>query len=305
MSKQQGSFQPPFQLAEEWGEIKSLREECPGVYYLATASDLSTICREFYAVMPDAIPSIISEEAASYGRQAGNVLLFEYEVENSGWHLVAFEITRYRVKQGLPLDRFDSLYCEAIFAAERYPQYFGGMIPPRDTPCGLTTRVKEVCNGVYFLDTMQCQWVLAVAYPIWESSFSDFVKGIGEFCKTDRGMGEMEAQYLFFRRDRCAPAIYELLTLPEYQGLMRFIHSRACLETQLFQQFPEYAVWNNQSEMSGCGRGDILDNLLAMLGCQVEPSDSDDGEEATARRLENCVHFWPDLLQQELLRLPK
>lgn len=305
MKEKMEKEQLPFQISEaDWGEVRAVDEVCPGVYYLATSDGDHPFCREFYAVLQEAVPRIISEEAFSYDQPAGLVRLFEYEVENSGWPVISFEVKRYRVIHGLPLDKYDSLYASAIYAAEHYTDYFGGMLPPRNTPYGLTTRVKKVAEGVFFLDTLQCQWLLAVASPIWLTDFSDFVRGVGEFCKDDCEAGEEEAKYLFFRRDRCAPAIYELLVCSDYQGLTKYIHSKECLETQLYQRFPEYVIWNNGNELSGHGKGDILNDLLAMLGCPLE-DDGEEDEEAAARRQENCIHFWPELAGQELLLLPE
>ena len=98
MKEKMEKEQLPFQISEaDWGEVRALDEVCPGVYYLATSDGDHPFCREFYAVLQEAVPRIISEEAFSYGQPAGLVRLFEYEVENSGWPVISFEVKRYRV----------------------------------------------------------------------------------------------------------------------------------------------------------------------------------------------------------------
>lgn len=286
---------------EVWGEIKSMEEVCPGVFYLTTNRPGHIICREMYAVMPD---SIISEEALAYGESAdGGLHIFEYEVDGSGWELVHYELLRYQAKHGIPIDETDSLYCSAIYAADRYPAYFGGLIPPRITPWGLTLRYKKAAEGIFFLETDHCEWVLALSYPIWSVELSDVAKHLGKQCSLDKQMGEEEAEYLYFKRDACAPPIYELLDSSEYKGLFKFIRSKEVLETHLSRWFPEYVIWHNSMELSGHGISDILENLLGAFGCRPEVSD-EQAEEKQAQRISNCIRYMPELEELEHLLLP-
>ncbi len=285
----------------EWGDIVCVKEECPGVFYLATKSEYQIICREMYAVTESAVPAIISTEALHYGRRVGHLVIFEYGVEGAGWEIVNYEICRYRVKNNIPLED-DSLYCIAIYGAEKYPEYFGGLLPPRHTPYGLTVRTKKVTEGLYFLETGKCQWVLAIAYIIWNCDLSEYAQARGAFSQADRMEGVEECQYMFFDEGNCALPIYELLQVEDYHSLERYISSRETLETLLYLQHPEYVIENNMSELSGHGKGDMLFDVLALSGYDV-PDKEESGEE-TARRIANCVHITPGAEKVRLLNLP-
>lgn len=290
-------------LQEQWGEVVQTNQECPGVYHVATQSPGQLAYREFYAVLPEAIPDIVSEDALLYGTEVEGGHLFEYDVAGNGWDIISYEIMRYRTKRGIPLGENQSLYSEAIYAAEKYPDYFGGLVAPRITPWGLTVRVKKAAEGIFFLETEECEWVLALANPIWDVDLSDYVVNLGEHCDEDQRMGEWEAQYLYFQRDICAPAIYELLDRKEHQGLLSFIPSREVLETQVYRQCPDYAVWHNAMQVSGQGKTDLLTNLLTVLK-GVREDDDRSPEELAALRTASCVHYVPELADVELLLLP-
>lgn len=256
----------PFVLpVEQWGEIAEASEECPGVYYVATQNGDCGAGREMYAAMKNAIPSIISAETASYGTQVENAILFEYGVEGSGWPLARFEIMRYKKKNGIPEEDGDTLYSSAAFAADVYPDYFGGYIPPRMTPWGVVIRVKRAEEGIFFLETINCEWVLAVAYIIWESELSEAARKYGVLCDYDTMLGEQEAKYLYFRRDKCAAALYELTCFGNNPKCKAYIVSHEVLETQIYQQNPEYAIWHNRWELEGYGMKNMLWCLLTEM----------------------------------------
>lgn len=295
----------PYQLNSEiWGEIQHMEMECPGVYYLGTRpNDRSHIGREMYAVVPDEADGVISEETLQYGKKDGKVCLFEYDVPGSGYELVRYEISRHFVKSGISLeDRHSSLYCTAIYAAENYPEYFGGLLPPRHTPYGLTVRTKKVAEGVYFLETDKCQWVLAVAYPIWNCDLSEDVQRLGKTSKADILSGTEEAQYLFFEEKCCAPAIYELKQVEDYRGLDKCIRSSLALETHLYLHHLDYAISHNIMELTGHGMGDFLTDILAALGAELP--ENEETEEQQAKRIARCIHFTPEEVGQRLLMLP-
>ncbi len=287
-----------------WGEIRQVQAECPGVFYLGmSATDAHPYGRELFAVTPEAARSIISEEVLAYGIAEGEVYLFEYGVEHSGYTLVQYEICRYRKMHGIPESReTGSLYCTAVYAAEQYPEYFGGLLPPRNTPFGLTVRCKKAAEGLYFLETDQCQWILAVAYPIWSCDLSNEVQKLGCFCEVDLRAKELEARYLFFEESRCAPAIYELLEVSEYQGLTKYISSRSVLETELCLNYPEYTLHHNFLEMAGHGRSDLLNDLLSAFGGSIP--DEPESEAQRAQRISNCIHLNEEAVGRRLLTLP-
>lgn len=292
----------PYILDEtKWGRVAHVEEECPGVFYLATEADEKFFCREIYAVTSTATPAIISEEALQYGKRDGQLILFEHELEGAGWDIIHYEICRYRIKNKLPLGG-DSLYCLAIYASEKYPEYFGGLLPPRYTPFGLTVRTKKAAEGVYFLETDRCQWVLAVAYIIWNNDLSEYAKKQGTIYEGDKQIGVDECQYMFFDEGTYAVPIYELLKMQDYDGLKSYIRSNKILESYLYFRHPEYTVGNNILKMSGHGSTDILLNILTSLGC--EAPDELETEEEAAQRLANCICFTPGAEKERLLNLP-
>ncbi len=302
----------PFMLDENcWGKLNEVTEECPGVYYVCTMpEDGKGMGRELYVVTRAATPSIISPEVIARGIETENVWVFEYIDIDSIYNLVKYEIMRYRVKHGLDLEEVDSaLYCSAIYNAECFPWYFGGTIPPRSTPFGLTVRVKKAGEGLFFLETDQCRWVLAVSFPIWGAELSETARGLGTLGNDDLSIEVKEACYLFLPRERCAPAIYELLDSPDHKGLALFIKSKQVLETYLWEHFPEYALEHNGLEISKNGGADILENLLKSLSIEtaeildVDAHDEDE-ERRNKRRIKNCITYCKELTGQELLLLP-
>lgn len=292
----------PFRLDEGcWGKLDRAVEECPGVYYVCVSRE-EALGRELYVVTEDAVPAIISQEVIDYGIQTDGVWVFEYKDTDSVYHLVNYELTRYRVKHGIPLEEgTDSLYTLSVYCGEFFPWYFGGTIPPRSTPFGLTVRVKKVGEGLFFLETDQCRWVLAVSYPIWSIELSEYTLGLGTLCHDDLAALAKQSRYLCFPRERCAPAIYELLDSPDHRELLRFISSIPVLEAHLWEHFPEYALSHNASELSGNGKTDILERLLKELGAEVPKIEE---EAKLKQRAENCIAYTKELAGQELLLLP-
>lgn len=293
----------PFRLSEDMGAILDVELRCPGIYYVTTTGNRGHAGREHYVVLREAVPDIISPEVLAYGKPIEDGgYEFEHEVEGSGWELVTFEMERYKVKQGIPFENGENIYASAIYHADKYPGYFGGHIPPRMTPWGLTIRWKKASEGVYFLETDRCEWVLALAQPFWSIDISELAQELGEECEADLQLDAEEAVYRYFRGDGMAPAIYELLDFKDHCGLLDYIHSKEALETYLYTHCPEYVLQYNATEMSGHGKSDILENLLGVFGCPVPEGDIGDAQK---RRMTNCIHYYPELAEVELLRLPK
>lgn len=293
----------PANLDNDIGYIKHIELLCPGVYHVLAKPLNGRICHEHYVVVPEATPDIISKETLSYGISVGEgAYEFEHEVEGSGWELVDFEVERYKAKCGQLKNSKRKLFCSAVYNMGKYPGYFGGHIPPRMTPWGLTIRWKKASEGIFFLETDRCEWILALAHPFWSIDLSNLVSTYGEFCATDLQLGREEAVYRYFRGFDIAPAIFDLLDYEDNQGLMDFIYSREALETYLYIHCPKFVLQYNAAEISGQGKSDVLDQLLRAFGYS---SLIDDTEETQERRLANCIHFYPELAGTELLRLPK
>lgn len=284
------------------GEVTRLIEECPGVFYAATLAPGEFLGREYYFITPGAVPRIISAEVLQYGVPIDNgCYIFEHGIPRSGWELVHFEILRYLVKHGNPLEECESLYSASVNYSDIYPAYFGGVIPPRCTPWGPVIRQKMASNGVFFLETDRAEWILAVYHPIWSGELSGVAQAYGTVCDADLHIGPEEAIYLYFKAPNYAPPIFELMGIPEYSGLQNYIKSTETLEAYLTTYCPEYMVWHNVSELSGNGKEDMLKNLLKILGAPLEDTDAPDNRQ---QRIDNCIHYSPGLDITELLLLP-
>jgi len=292
-------FVNPFALPDaDWDDLRSITEECPGVFYLVIHIADFKLPREMYAVMPSAIPKIISKEAIVYGNEIEGIYFFEYEgefnTEHSGWNVIKYEILRYKTKHGIACDEADSLYSIAIFSASQYPEYFGEPIPPRFTPWGAVVRYKKAASGVFFLETDRSEWILALSYPVWSVDISDSVQQLGSLCDADKFTGQDEAEYLYFQRNKCAPAIFELLQIKKYEGIKNFIYSQEILETALYMQAPTYVIAKN---LAG-GKDDFLVELSKLLGIPIETL-------LNPKTGIQYIQYHPELANHELLKLPE
>lgn len=253
----------PFKLDEaQWGTINEVTEKCPGVYGVCTDPTEGRYAgRKLFAVTSAAVPSIISQEVIDHGIKAGDAWVFEYTGPDSIYNLVRFEVTQYRVKRGLPPDESeDTLHSFSVYYGEYFPWYFGGTIPPRNTPFGLTIRVKKASEGLFFLETDQCRWVLAISFPIWYCELTPYVTKLGTLCDDDLSTRVTLSRYLFIPIERCAPAIDELLQGPDHKGLQQFVRSKEALDAALQKHFPEYFLEDEacRANRSGTDRADYL-----------------------------------------------
>lgn len=295
----------PFVFDEEtWGEVVRAEEIVAGVFELAVRRVEDIVSREVYVVLPCAVPAVISYETISYGTPADGTTVFIHEKDWNGWELVDYELKRHKTRLDPSEANKEELFSGMVYTAEKYPAYFGGLIPPRCTPWGLTLRVKTVAEGVYFLETDSLEWVLAVANMIWDVDLSDASKRLGCLCEQDRQMRRREAQYLYFQKKNWGPVVYELLEYPEYQRFLEFISSKEALETQIYLQHPEYALCHNQAQATGNGKSDMLTNLLVYFG-EMEESDEEASEEVNQRRMACCIHYYPDHVNDTVFLLPE
>ncbi len=94
-------------LAYELGEVRSWKEECPGVYYLNVLPANGT-CGEYYVILET---SPISQDVRAMGEQLHNTWALAYPMESDDgarW-AVEYEVLRYKVSHGLPLPESTSL----------------------------------------------------------------------------------------------------------------------------------------------------------------------------------------------------
>ena len=157
------------------GPIAEKEQLCPGVYLLTARYDEEPLARDYYAVTDEAI---LPHKAKSYGRKLSGLRLFSLTDGSEEYKIIKYEIAKYRTQNHLPLD--EPLRATAYFAAHSFPDYFGAFPVPLQTPRGFTTRHWILDNGIYWLETDQCEEVLAVSYPVWSSELSNIAEKLGE-----------------------------------------------------------------------------------------------------------------------------
>lgn len=234
----------PFDLAGELGEIALAFLEAPGVYYLSVRQD--SLPAEYYAVTADA--PAISAEARSYGRAFARVpglRLYDLDDVSGGRLIVEFEICRFLTAQRILPEGHITLHEIALEAMEQNPEYFGPLPAPAVTPQGYTVRYRTLASGVFWLETDQCEQLLAVCYPLWKAVLSDTEQALGEQTLYDRALGiEQTLGYLFFpQRASCIPLLELLAAHPEWErdGTV----DRAALANAVCGFYPAYAEQYN------------------------------------------------------------
>lgn len=235
----------PFCVDEEkFGAVSGAELVCPGVYLLATTRG------GCYAALKE--DSVLSTEALVHGVEDGGVVFFAVGDKAGAFGVVQYEVKRYSVSRGRPLPDGYSLHELARFGAEDTPEYFGGLIPPSITPRGYMTRYLKLIEGVFFVETDQCEQMLVIANPIWSADLTSTVQMMGEMTDYDRKNGiDKTLGSLFFSKRLCAVPLYELLKLGSHQGLRSFITSGPALLAAIWRYCPGYAIDANIREQMG------------------------------------------------------
>ena len=114
----------PYTLPEDYGEINSACEECPGVYYVSASAPRGAylLPREYYIVVENA--AAISAPARAYGvklNQEPTLYLYDLGNPTSGHYIVRYEIARYHVRQK-DGDGGEDLLEISRYAAEYHPE---------------------------------------------------------------------------------------------------------------------------------------------------------------------------------------
>ena len=268
-------------LENELGPIAEKEQVCPGVYLLSAKEDDELLPRDYYAVMEE---SPIPLKAKSYGRKLSGLWLFSTDDET--YQIIKFEVAKYRAQHHLSLD--EPLRVTAFFAAQSFPDYFGAFPVPLYTSRGCTIRHWVLDNGVYWIETDQCEEVLAVCYPVWSSELSNVAEKLGEQTEYDKAHNiENTLGYIFFpMKISCIP-LYEMMRArSEWAGL---VIDKQALMNALWDAAPEYVCLINQQEQSG--KNDLFSALLTDLGIEVEPNIS----------LDNVITIFPDAGKDFLL----
>ena len=272
--KENQPFAFPEEIEDEVGTVIEYESPCPGVYEISALVEDTQLATEYYLV---ALHSPhISDQAKKYGTPsltAPDWLLYPLEEPDQGKQIIQYEIQRYRKTNHLPLEEMESLLETVVFGREYYPEYFGEHPVPLITPRGFTLRYKAFMNGVFVIETDQCEKFISVCYPIWACDYSDFVKGLGEQTAFDLEKGiDQTYGYLFFPEEPGCLAIFELRLRYgkiKESGLI----DPAALMNAIWERFPAYAAAYNIREQTG--RNDALGLMLRSLGWEdVELSKS-------------------------------
>lgn len=143
-------------------------------------------------------------------------------------------------------------------------------------------------NGIYWLETDQCEEVLAVCYPVWSTELSDLTVRLGEHAEYDKAHDiEETLDYIFFpAKVSCIPLRELLRVRPAWAGTLI---DKAALMNAIWSAAPEYVYLMNWQEQSG--KNDLFSSLLAEAGVAVEPNIT----------MDNMIPLFPDAGKNFLL----
>ena len=256
------------ELTDKIGSIEEVEELCLGVHYVTAKREDDLLSGEYYVVKEK---SAVPQAAKSYGQKISGLRLFSITDGGEEYKIIQYEVAKYRAQNNLPPD--EPLRATAFFAAQSFPEYFGAFPVPLHTPRGITLRHWILDNGIYWLETDQCEKVLAVSYPVWSTELSDLTASLGEQTEYDKAHDiEETLGYIFFSaKVSCIPLRELIRTRPEWTGTLI---DKPALMNAIWKVAPEYAALMNCQEQSG--RNDLFSALLAEAGVQVEPNISMD-----------------------------
>lgn len=261
----------PRNLPLELGELGTVTEAeliMPGVYDAILEFSETGLAVEAFIVLSNA--GEISAAAKRYGKtdpDHPDLLVYSENETGNTRYIVGYELFRYKILHHLPLPEGETIRGIAAVGAELYPKYFGGYPVPFYTPWGCTTRHKIIANGLYWLETEQCQRGLAVACPKYDD-LSDGARGLAELFHGGSSQADMEMPgYLFFTEANSSVPLFELVSaIPKKQLCCQI--DRAALMNAVYQHFPEYAAQHNLAEQAGLNDG--LGQFLHTQGINVE-----------------------------------
>ena len=239
-------------LEDLYGEVLSLLEECPGVYYASVRQDeADTFPHEYYIVYKAA--DAISSKAKAYGQPVDgypDLLVYPMDKPDGGYKIVEYELCRYKLLHGESVAISDSLYELAVHSAEYHPDYFGAYPAPMLTPHGYMVRYHTLENGIHLLETDQGMELVAFCFPLW-NVLSTFAQKAGEHTAYDIRHGVDETKgYLFFPKSKSCIAFFELWAEhPSWANSP--IYNFPAIMNAIWEHFPDYATVYNLAEQKG------------------------------------------------------
>lgn len=236
-------------VEDTYGRIYYAEIICSGVYYLGTKiQKAESLCSAEYIVVTEDSPAL-SPEARSYGTllpTAPKILLYDYnDYLSKGRHVIEYEAHKYLAEHGLPLPEGRSLLSDKAFGMEVCPEYFGEFPIPADTPWGAPIRHDRLWNGLYWLETAEAGWVLAIAYPLCSDLFDETLN-LAVLTDHDRENGiDNTCGYRFYTYEASCLPLYEMMDFEKDTWGPKI--NRAALQNAILKYFPDYATANGHA----------------------------------------------------------
>ena len=254
-------------IADELGEIVFAEQVC-GDVYLITTRDFETYLPSEYYIFPEH-SAILSAPAKAYGVPVPGcpeLRMVQLGFSGSGSSAVHYEILRHKIRNNIPMD--EDIREVAVYGMESDPDYFGTFPAPMDTPRGAVLRYLQIINGIFALETESGDRLIAIAYPIWADSLSDYTMQYGLQTARDLAAGiDCTFGYLFFEEETGCLPLLELSRSYDYPEDV--IHMYA-VKNAVFERFPDYMVQYNRNEISGLN--DSQGMLCQLVGADMELS---------------------------------
>lgn len=237
-----------------FGEVRSIEEQAPGVYYIIACEECGEHFQEYYIVANHAP---FFAKISQYGKKLRNMILLDVSKDDSGWRIAEYELCRYMLQNHTAQLPKEALRDIGLHAAEHHPEYFGRYPVPVDTPWGYTLRHWALENGIYWLETDECAEGLTICSPIWQA----------ELSISARWVGIKKQEYLFFTACASCIPIFELMrTRQAWDGTLI---DRQALMNAIWEYLPQYALAQNRREQ--LGQNSLAAIFLAEFGIEIEP----------------------------------
>lgn len=261
------------------GRIKDQEEGCPGAYYVRITPEDVPVPGKGEVFVVDAASPHISATAKSYGAPLPHhpdILLYDIDSEESGAHIISYEILRYRTRNHLEITpTWGGPQDAAEYGRELYPEYFGDYAAPMQTPWGPTLRYKRLGAGVFAIETERQDRVIAVCYAIWTSSgLSEGMVKHGIQTEYDRAHDIKKTMgYLFFPEPLACLTLFELWKygMELEDAVSSGLVNTAALMNAIWKAYPGYAMAYNSQEQTGIN--DIPACMFKVLGIEGDPEE--------------------------------
>ena len=227
---------------KRYGPIRSMEELCPGIYQILNGPEAPwRFCTEYIVALKDS--PAISDEAKDYGTPAEEVpeiLMYSIEdyFEKPRW-VVTYEIHKYLVDHGFPLPDGKTLAEDRARGMEVCPEYFGEFPIPTETPWGPVLQHERLWNGLYWLETAEAGWVLALAFPLFEDVREKTAMLAVAAPSTSEDGEDSDFAYHFYPHEQSCLPLFELLPYAEKTWAKQI--NAAALKNAILELFPDYA----------------------------------------------------------------